>query len=523
MNRIAVKSVGEYTLVGRAVVFGGVDLQGDTFTESTDFGLTRSPVGMPVYWNHAMSGTKDQIGVVTDWSKTEEGIDVTIELDKRGKYLKQVMELARRGALGISTGAVWNTVERKGGEILRWIFGEASLTTTPAEPRTYANVASKSADAFAGKHIAGYMTDPFNSQNLPDKETTMTDNKLTKEELKSMLEDIAGEPAPQGGLYMGGKAPSVKNHTSLGFSNEPTQAWLHYMKTGDKVAAKATIVEGTDANGGFNVPNELETEIMSKRDEESILGRLPITRRRTSRDYYDVVVGNDDSDFAFTAEAATANFDEVTFGQSSIRVYKATLAMKISEEVMNDAATNLQQYITDEIGYALARHVNAYILTGSGSSQPYGVAGRAGISETLASATGVDVADINNIYYKLPSAYHGRNTGWAMRMATLGGIRGLQGNPLVFQNTPAGTNGQGGEQLLYRPVFTSDKVAAPTTGNTSILFGDWSKYIFVENGGLTVRRNEYAYMENGLIGIFATVRWGGDLVIPNAFVKGVQA
>jgi len=40
---------------------------------------------------------------------------------------------------------------------------------------------------------------------------------------------------------------------------------------------------------------------------------------------------------------------------------------------------------------------------------------------------------------------------------------------------------------------------------------------------LTIRRNEYAYMENGLVGIFATVRWGGDAVITNAFVKGVQA
>ena len=520
MNRMTVKSIGENTLVGRAIVFGGVDLQGDTFTENTDLGLTRSLVGMPVYWNHAMSGTKDQIGVVTDWSKSKEGIDVTIELDKRGKYLKQVLELARKGALGLSTGAVWNTVERKSGELLRWIFGELSITPTPAEPRTYANVASKSADAFAGKHVAGYIIDPLESNLSNLKETTMT---IDKDALKDALLDIAGEPAQGGGLYMGGKAPSVKNVTKTGFSNEANDAWVHYMKTGDKGAVKATLVEGTDANGGFNVPNELQTEIVAKRDEKSILGALPITRRRTSRDYYDVNVGQNDSDFAFTAETVAANFDEPTFAQSSIRIYKATLAMKISEELLNDSATDVQGYLTDQIGEALARHVNTFILTGSGTAQPWGVSARAALSETLASATGVDAADINNIYYKLPSAYHGASTGWAMRMATLGGIRALTGNPFLFQNTPAGVNGLNGEFLHNRPVFTSDKVAAPTAGLTSILFGDWSKYYFVENGGLTVRRNEYAYMENGLIGIFATVRWGGDAVITNAFVKGVQA
>jgi HK97 family phage major capsid protein len=519
MSKYAVKSVNENILTGRAIVFGGKDVVGDEFTADTDLGESRSFVGTPVYWNHGMSGTKTKIGEVTDYTRSEEGIDVTIELDKRGKYLKQIMDMAKRGMLGLSSGAVAHLVERMNGVIKTWIWGELSITTTPAEPRTYANVKSASAEASARDHVAGYIINPL--ENLPIKEeTTMT---IDKDALKDALLDIAGDTAQGGGVYMGGKAPSAKSVTKMGFSNEANDAWIHYMKTGDKGAVKATLVEGTDANGGFNVPNELQTEIVAKRDEKSILGALPITRRRTSRDYYDVNVGQNDSDFAFTAETVSANFDEPTFAQSSIRIYKATLAMKISEELLNDSATDVQGYLTDQIGEALARHVNQYILTGSGSSQPYGVAGRAALSETLASATGVDAADINNIFYKLPSAYHGAGTGWAMRMATLGGIRALTGNPFLFQNTPAGVNGLNGEFLSNRPVFTSDKVAAPTTGLTSILFGDWSKYYFVENGGLTVRRNEYAYMENGLIGIFATVRWGGDAVITNAFVKGVQA
>jgi len=521
MNAYAVKSVSAYKLAGRAIVFGGVDIVGDTFTPQTDIGSTRSFVGMPVYWNHAMSGTKSQIGVVTDWEKNEEGIDLVIEIDKRNKYLKQIMELAKRGMLGLSTGAVGNTVVRKGGELLRWIVGEVSLTTTPAEPRTYAYVKTGSADALAVKHVAGYTFDL--GTNLSDFKETK-DMSVDKDALKDALMDIAGEPAQGGGLYMGGKAPNVKNVTNLGFSDEPSKAFFHYVKTGDKVAAKATMVEDVNANGGFTVPNEVEREIISKRDEESILGRLPITRRRTSRDYYDVNVGENNSDFSFTGETVAANFDEPTIGQSSIRIYKATLALKVSEELLNDSISDIEGYITQEIGRALARHVNQYILTGSGTAQPWGVTARAAISETLASATGVDSQDIQNMYYKLPSAYHqGGNTGWVMRMATLGGVRGLTGNQFLYQNTPAGTNGQGGEQLMYRPVFVSDKVGAPTTGSTSILFGDWSQYYFVENGGLTIRRNEYAYMENGLVGIFATVRWGGDAVITNAFVKGVQA
>lgn len=524
LHSAAVKAIGDYTLSGRAVVFGGKDLVGDTFTKQTDLGDTRPFEGLPVYWNHATGTLKSQIGVVKSWVPTDEGIDVEIELDQSHRYIKEVIKLVRTGRVGLSSGAVSHLVERIGGELKRWPIGELSLTMTPAEPRTLPGVKTLGEQSPDVDNAGGNIADTSaqsESTIKNSKETTMT--AIDKDALKQALLDLNGEPVQGGGAYMGGEAPKAKKNTSLGFSNERNEAWAHYIKTGDKVAMKATVVEGTDANGGYNVPDELQSIIETKRDEESILGALPIKRVRTSRDYYDVVVGNDDSDFAFTAEAGAANEDGPTFGQSSIRVYKATLLIKVSEEVMNDAATNLQQYLTDEIGYALARHVNQYILTGSGSSQPYGIAGRAGISETLASATGVDAADINNIFYKLPAAYHGRNTGWAMRMATLGGIRSLQGNPFLFQNTPAGVNGQPGEFLHNRPVFASDKVAAPTTGNTSILFGDWSKYYFVENGGLTIKRNEYSYMENGLIGIFATVRWGGDLVIPNAFVKGVQA
>jgi len=43
-----VKSVGDYTIKGRAIVFGGKDLVGDRFTKETDLGASRSFLGLPV-------------------------------------------------------------------------------------------------------------------------------------------------------------------------------------------------------------------------------------------------------------------------------------------------------------------------------------------------------------------------------------------------------------------------------------------------------------------------------------------
>lgn len=131
-----VKKVGDYTLKGVGVCYGGKDLYEDTFTAATDFGQERSFVGMPVFYDHALGSVKSQVGTVKAWEATDDGIVFEVELDKHKSYVTDILKLAEKGALGFSTGALSHTVVREGGELKRWTIGEISLTPTPAEPRT---------------------------------------------------------------------------------------------------------------------------------------------------------------------------------------------------------------------------------------------------------------------------------------------------------------------------------------------------------------------------------------------------
>lgn len=135
----AVKAIdpgNPYLIHGPGIVRGGRDLVGDTFTKATDHGFARSPIGMPVYYDHAQRGIKSQIGTVTGYEDEGDYIDFTIELDRRHKYINEVLQLEDQKALGLSSGAVGHLVVRQQGELKRWIVGELSLTPTPAEPRT---------------------------------------------------------------------------------------------------------------------------------------------------------------------------------------------------------------------------------------------------------------------------------------------------------------------------------------------------------------------------------------------------
>jgi len=515
---MSVKAIGEYTLKGKGIVWGGRDLQGDTFTPATDLGETRSFIGMPVYYDHSLGDLRRQIGVVKAWAPDDDGIDVEIELDRRDKYAKQVMQLVKRGALGLSTGALSHLVVRESGELKRWVVGEISLTPTPAEPRTTAtsDVKATAKGVKAAEDTYAYA--------YTDHSTPKGTNTMNKEEMKAavleILADTAGEPVAGGVVDSTRQAPATKKLTSRGFTNESSEAMTHYIKTGDEVAAKATLVEGTGANGGFLVPRDFYNQVIDKRDQNWIGAKLGIQRYTTDRQIFDIADQNAKANFAFVAESGAANFDEPTFAQSAITVYTASLAMKISNQLMRDNAMDLEGFLTREIGRAYARHLNDFMINGTGSSQPYGVLARATVSETLASVSGIDQSDVHNIVYKLPAWYvdDGNATGWVMQNSTLGAIRQLQGNFYSFQPTPMGSI----DNLYGKPVAVTDKIAVLGTGNKPIIFGNWSYYAFVENLGLEISRNPYLYQANYQTAIFVTARWGGDVTQAEAFVYGVN-
>jgi HK97 family phage major capsid protein len=517
-----VKAVDDFTIKGRGVVFGGVDLTGDRFTKSTDFGDTRSPVGMPVFYDHALGSLRGQIGTVKSWQPTDDGIDVEIELDRRNKYVADVMKLVKSGALGLSTGAVSHLVIRQDGELKRWTVGEISLTPTPAEPRTLTEVKTEQNDV----RTAATLTGNSDISQLTIKGTTVEDiNKVVQDAVVAALKNVAGTPV-DGGVIA---APSTKTVTTRGFSNEPVEALKYYLKTGDRIAAKTTLAEGSSNTGGYLVPVDLYNQIIARRDEQSLLGAFNFRRIKTGEKQIVIPGNNTKSAFAIVAESGSANFSEPNFANSrTVTLYKYSLAMKITSELLNDEQSNLQSFLTDEIARAYAQAVNNFIINGSGSSEPYGILARASNSVTAASATAVTFAEVTSLEYAIPGAYMtgGTDVGFIMKNSTLGKIRALTGNYPQFQ--PLSTNSIAGKTGNIRdldgfPAFTSEYTPAMTTGLKSIIFGNMNYYNFVENGALEIKRNDQLYMATDEIAYFCYFRAGGDINQGEAFAYLAQA
>lgn len=125
---------------GYLVVWGSPqqrDLQGEYFTPKTDLGLGWYEQ-RPVLYHHGLDGNLQAavIGVMDTVKADQTGLWAEAQLDVRKRYVRAVMRLVDKGALGWSSGSLPHLVEvAADGEIKRWPIVEGSLTPTPAEPR----------------------------------------------------------------------------------------------------------------------------------------------------------------------------------------------------------------------------------------------------------------------------------------------------------------------------------------------------------------------------------------------------
>lgn len=143
-----VKALGNGRIGGYLVLFSGdddPDLTGDYFTKSTQFGIDPGDP-LPVYYQHGMDDRlgRRRLGKAVLQRVDDVGVWIEAQLQMRDEYEKAVYDMIEAGKLGWSSGAASHLVDRrksaKSYEITYWQLAEASLTPTPAEPRTSAAV-----------------------------------------------------------------------------------------------------------------------------------------------------------------------------------------------------------------------------------------------------------------------------------------------------------------------------------------------------------------------------------------------
>lgn len=276
---------------------------------------------------------------------------------------------------------------------------------------------------------------------------------------------------------------------------------------------------GTDAAGGFLVPTDFERRVVDMLMEENVMRPLA-TVITSSSDRQIPVVGSHGQAY-WTAEEGSYIESDDTFGQKLLAAHKLTVMMKISEELLQDSAFDLETYTAREFARRAGVKEEDALVVGDGVGKPRGVTLDAQTGVTAASATAIAADELIDLFHSLKRPYRARAT-WLMNDSTVKAIRKLKDTTNEYLWQPGLQAGQP-DRLLGRPVAVSTAMPTIATGAKTIAFGDFSYYWVADRQGRVFQRLNELYATTGHVGFRAYQRVDGVLVLAEAVKLLVQA
>lgn len=314
-------------------------------------------------------------------------------------------------------------------------------------------------------------------------------------------------------------------------AQEHAQAFNQYFRRGvdanlQQLAVNAALQTGSDPDGGYVVPAQMDAEI--NRVLTTVSAMRAVSRNVTigSASFKKLHnMGGAGSGWvgetAPRTETNTPQLSQLEF--PAMELYANPAA---TQQLLDDASLNIESWLADEVAIQFAEQEAAAFVNGDGVNRPRGllaynkvaqasyVWGSTGFVKTGANGAFGGASQVN-AYENLVDTLHALRSGyrsnarWLMADATFAAIRKLKdttGQPLwqgpVQADAPF--------TILGKPVATDDNMPALATGSYSIAVGDFARaYVVVDRQGVRVLRNPY--LNAPFVHFYTTKRVGGGI------------
>ncbi|WP_297570221.1 phage major capsid protein [uncultured Anaerovibrio sp.] len=307
--------------------------------------------------------------------------------------------------------------------------------------------------------------------------------------------------------------PTAGKPLNIRATDEYKQGMLTAMRTRFRTISDV-LQEGNDQQGGYLVPEEYDKRLIDVLTEENIMRGLA-TKITTSGEHKINIAATKPA-AAWIEEGEALTFGDATFDQIVMDAYKLHVAIKITEELLYDNAFNLESYIIDQFGKALANAEEEAFLNGDGKGKPAGIfdAEKGGQVNTTTSGNTISADDIITLIYNLKRPYR-KSAAFITNDKTLASIRKLKDNNGVYMWQPALTAGEP-DRLMGYAVHTSEFAPESATGKPVMAFGDFSYYNIGDRGSRSMQELKELFAGNGMVGYVMKERVDGRLILPEA-------
>lgn len=290
------------------------------------------------------------------------------------------------------------------------------------------------------------------------------------------------------------------------------------------------LVAGTDANGGYLVPEAQATEIIKLASNGNPMRELA-TVKTISGDSYPFLVRSTGAGASWTTETGTRSATGTpTYAERRITPFEIYANPPISQQLLEDAAFDAEAEVNDAVAEEIRNQENDKFFNGTGSSQIQGILagttvddaswvdGKTGII-TASSATAVTGDELIDLQDALHDDYQA-NATWLMNKKTFTAIRklkqGTNGADKYLLWTPEIIGGRLTNTLMGAPVRKCSAMPVMAASSLAVVYGDIrAAYVIVDRVGLSIMRDPYT--NKPYVNFYTRKRTGGGIRNYQAF------
>jgi HK97 family phage major capsid protein len=275
--------------------------------------------------------------------------------------------------------------------------------------------------------------------------------------------------------------------------------------------------EGTDADGGYALPDDIRSDIQSflysPNSLLSYVDKVPtfshvLTFPVDVSQPWDTTLSG-----SWLGEAGAYNESKIAMSTISVTVGKVGTIVNVTEELAQDVAA-MGSFVTKKAGARLDYLINTAILSGSGAANNLtGILNSGNAAKkVIAKETGQVAATVVNqnllkMYYGMQAADRANGTWIISDSAEYALATSFFSGSTLMSKAGDVTNPLG-NTIFGRPVVVMPQLAALGT-EADILFVNLAKYLAVVKGGVNGQTTPYYYWNQDIQSFKVNVRMGG--------------
>lgn len=280
---------------------------------------------------------------------------------------------------------------------------------------------------------------------------------------------------------------------------------------------KGTLNESTSTGGIYLVPTTLANEIFAIDGVSSAWRAAGSQIMQTDSGNINIPVRSADATITVTPESANATESTPTFSQTAVTLEKLKAYSEMTEEVLQDNAYAVGQYIQQHLVRRIEQKIDA---------QAFAVA-EAAINVTYSGATPTTFDLFVKGLYTLPLAAQG-SAVWVMRPEAFAKVLTIKHTIDTVNNSASNAalagvsifDGKPTPTLLGKPVFFTDQITG-TNNSSSVFLGSFSTgaVLAEHSAGLVALIDPYSASVSGKVRVFVQRRAKAALPLPTAFCR----